>query len=124
MKRDYKFFLKDIISSMEAIEKFVEGMEFEDLVKDDKTSSAVIRKFEIIGEAARNIPNRIREKYPQIPWKHMVGMRDRLIHGYFGIDYKLVWDTLKLEIPKLKPELQKILKEMENLNESKDNENS
>lgn len=68
MKRDYKFFLKDIISSMEAIEKFVEGMEFEDLVKDDKTSSAVIRKFEIIGEAARNIPNRIREKYPQIPW--------------------------------------------------------
>lgn len=110
MNRDYKLFLKDIIASMDAIEKFVEGMELDDLIKDDKTSSAVIRKFEIIGEAARNIPDWIKEKYPQIPWKRMVGMRDRLIHSYFGIDYKLVWDAIKIEIPKIKPELQKILK--------------
>ena len=113
MRRDYSLFLKDIIQAMEAIEKFVEGMEFEELVEDDKTSSAVIRKFEILGEAARNIPNWMREKYPLIPWKRMVGMRDRLIHGYFGIDYELVWDAIKVEIPRIKLELEKILKELE-----------
>jgi uncharacterized protein with HEPN domain len=113
MKRDYRLFLKDIIQAMEAIEKFVEGMEFEELVKDDKTSSAVIRKFEILGEAGRNIPDWMREKYPQIPWKRMVGMRDRLIHGYFGIDYKLVWDTIKVEIPRIKSELERILQQIE-----------
>jgi len=110
MKRDYRLFLKDIIQAMEAIEKFVEGMDFEQFIGDDKTSSAVIRKFEILGEAAKNIPNWIREKYPHIPWRRIVGMRDRLIHAYFGIDYKLVWDAIKVEIPKLKPELEKILK--------------
>jgi uncharacterized protein with HEPN domain len=113
MRRDYSLFLKDIIQAMEAIEKFVEGMEFEELVEDDKTSSAVIRKFEILGEAARNIPDWMREKYPLIPWKRMVGMRDRLIHGYFGIDYELVWDAIKFEIPRIKLELEKILKELE-----------
>jgi len=113
MRRDYSLFLKDIIQAMEAIEKFVEGMEFEELVEDDKTSSAVIRKFEILGEAARNIPDWMREKYPLIPWKRMVGMRDRLIHGYFGIDYELVWDAIKVEIPRIKSELEKILKELE-----------
>lgn len=113
MKRDYKLFLKDIINAMDAIERFIEGMELDDLVKDDKTSSAVIRKFEIIGEAVRNIPGWLRGKYPQIQWRRMVGMRDRLIHGYFGIDYELVWEAIKTEIPRVKPELQKILKEME-----------
>lgn len=113
MKRDYPLFLKDIISAIEAIERFVEGMEYNDLVNNDLVSSAVIRKFEIIGEAARNIPDWIREKYPQIQWKRMVGMRDKLIHGYFGIDYELVWETIKTEFPKVKPELQKILEDIE-----------
>ncbi|MGC8979243.1 HepT-like ribonuclease domain-containing protein [Caldisericum sp.] len=112
MKRDYILFLKDIINAMEAIERFVEGMDLEAFIEDDKTSSAVIRKFEIIGEATKNIPDGIREKHPHIPWKRMAGLRDRLIHGYFGIDYKLVWEAIKVEIPKIKPELQKILKEL------------
>ena len=72
--RDYKIYLKDILSAMDSIEKFVEGMSLEALFEDDKTSSAVIRKFEIIGEATKHIPEEIRKKYPRTPWKEMAGM--------------------------------------------------
>lgn len=114
MKRDYILFLKDIISAIDSIEKFVEGMSFDDLLSDDKTSSAVIRKFEVIGEATKHIPDRLRDIHHDVPWKRMAGMRDRLIHGYFGIDFKLLWDTIKIEIPQLKTKLQEILKGIKN----------
>ena len=84
-KRNIKLYVKDILEAIKAIEKFVEGMDFESFKEDDKTSSAVIRKFEIIGEATKNIPQSIKEKYPHIPWKEMAGFRDKLIHFYFGI---------------------------------------
>jgi len=98
---------------MEAIEGFVGGMEFEDFKRDDKTSSAVIRKFEIVGEAAKNIPETIKQKYSSIPWREMGGMRDRLIHFYFGIKYELVWRTIKDVIPQVKPLMRKILEELD-----------
>jgi uncharacterized protein with HEPN domain len=113
MKRDYKLFIKDIISAMESTERFVEDISLDELIHDDKTSSAVIRKFEIIGEATKHIPDWLKEKHPEIAWKRMAGMRDRLIHAYFGIDYKLVWDAIKIEIPNLKSKLQEILAELE-----------
>lgn len=75
MKRDYKLFIKDIISAIESIEVFVDDMSFDDFIVDDKTSSAVIRKFEIIGEATKDIPDWIKEEYPEIPWEKMAGMR-------------------------------------------------
>lgn len=78
--RDYKLYIKDILEAIESIEKFVKGMSFDKFIKDDKISSAVVRKFEIIGEATKWVSNEIKQKYPQIPWKEMAGMRDRLIH--------------------------------------------
>src|SRR3989344_4091759 len=112
-KRDHRLFIKDIIAAMEYIEKFVGDMALEELEADEKTSSAVIRKFEIIGEAVKHIPNKVKEEHKGIQWKSMTGMRDRLIHAYFGIDYKLVWAAIKNEIPKLKPKLEKLLSSLE-----------
>lgn len=113
MKRDYTLFLKDIISAIDAIEDFVAGMSLDDLTQDDKTSSAVIRKFEVIGEAAKHLPDKVRQRHPEIPWKNIVGMRDRLIHAYFGIDFKLVWEVIKVELPGLKSRLKKVFAELE-----------
>ena len=116
MRRDDTLFVRDIIAAMQAIEQFVEGLSLDEFKEDDKTSSAVIRKFEIIGEATKHIPEFVKGKYPDVPWKRMAGMWDRLIHAYFGVDYQLVWDAIKLEIPELKPRLEKILTELEKLN--------
>ncbi len=109
MKKESKLYLKDILDAMESIELFVKDISFDDFIKDDKTASAVIRKFEIIGEATKQIPDEIRQEYPTIPWKEMAGMRDRLIHFYSGVDYKLVWDTIKNRLPQVKPLIKKLL---------------
>jgi len=113
MKRDIKLYINDIFNAINAIEKFVEGMDFKEFKEDDKTSSAVIRKFEIIGEATKHIPKEIKQKYPDIPWKEMAGFRDKLIHFYFGIKYELVWNTIKMELPELKTKIRKILIDLE-----------
>lgn len=110
--RDFRLYLRDIFAAMVAIQEFIEEMDFEAFTVDDKTASAVIRKFEIIGEATKNVPEDIRQKYPQIPWRQMAGMRDRLIHAYFGIDYSLVWETAKNQIPLLQPVIAQILKDL------------
>ena len=109
--KEYKE-LKDILDAINAIEKFVEGINFEDFNEDDKTSSAIIRKFEIIGEATKNIPKSIKEKYPNIPWKEMAGFRNKLIHFYFSIKYELVWDAIIKASRVERENIQKILKDM------------
>ena len=111
--RNYRLYVKDIFEAMGAVQAFVEGMGFDAFIADDKTASAVVRKLEIIGEAAKNVPEEIRQKYPQVPWRQMAGMRDRIIHAYFAVDYAVVWDTLKVDIPPLQPIIEQIFKDME-----------
>ncbi len=112
-KRDVRLYLNDILNAIEAIERFVEGMDFESFREDDKTSSAVIRKFEIIGEATKSLPEGIRKSYPHIPWKEMAGFRDKLIHFYFGVKYELVWNAIKLKLPEVKESIREVLKNIE-----------
>ena len=87
-KRDIKAFLWDILKSIEKIEKWTEDVDYEEFVKNELLQDAIIRNLEIIGEACRYIPEDIREKHPQIPWRRIVGFRNILIHKYFGIDYE------------------------------------
>ena len=84
---------RDIIERMNKIETFTRGIDFDVFVQDDKTYLAVVRALEIIGEAAKHILPALRKRYPHVPWKRMAGMRDKLIHAYFGTDAKVVWKT-------------------------------
>ena len=113
MKRNHKLFVKDILDAIEKIEEFIGNMDFKKFIEDDKTKSAVVRKLEIIGEATKNIPKLIRQKYKELPWSDMAGMRDKIAHFYFGIDYEIVWKVIKERLPEIKPVIQKILNEME-----------
>ena len=109
MRRDYRLFIKDILDAIEKIEEFVAGMDFEEFRDDDKTVSAVVRKLEIIGEATKNIPDEVRQKYPKLPWREMAKIRDKLIHGYFVVDHQIVWKVIEEELPLLKLQIEKIL---------------
>ncbi len=111
-KRDYRDYLKDIIDSIKDIESFIKNMSFEDFAKDRKTINAVIRSIEVIGEATKKIPKSIKDRYPSIPWKRMAGMRDKMIHGYFGVDVEILWKTIKEDVPPLKPLILEVLKSL------------
>lgn len=88
-------------------------MSYNVFIKDDKTVFAVVRSLEIIGEAVKNIPDKVRKKYPKIPWRGMAGMRDKVIHEYFCVDLSLVWRTVKVRIPKIMPLFKKMLNDSE-----------
>ncbi|MGA2385410.1 MAG: DUF86 domain-containing protein [Candidatus Bathyarchaeia archaeon] len=111
--RDYRDYLQDILDAIDDIECFVGKMTYEEFAKDRKTMNAVVRSIEIIGEASKNIPERIKTKYKELPWKQMAGMRDKLIHAYFGLDVETLWKAATQDISPLKKSIQAILKEQE-----------
>lgn len=110
--RDYRLYLKDILAAMDSIAAFVEGMDLAAFRVDDKTASAVVRKFEIIGEAAKGVPEAVRQRYPGVPWREMAGMRDRLVHAYFDVDHNLVWWTIQERLPRVKLQIEQILRDL------------
>lgn len=106
-------YVQDIVDELHRILKFTKKKSYESFSKDDKTIYAVIRSFEIIGEAAKKIPQNITGEFPDIPWKRMSGMRDKLIHEYFGVDIKTLWKTIQKRVPETIPLAEKLLQELE-----------
>lgn len=112
MKKDPKIFLQHILESIREIEKYTQGVSWSDFEESTQIQDAVIRRLEIIGEATKNIPNEIKEKYTSIPWKEAAGSRDILIHDYFDVDLESVWGTVTHDIPKFKVNIETVLKEI------------
>ncbi|TAN58038.1 DUF86 domain-containing protein [Patescibacteria group bacterium] len=112
MEKDPEIFLGHIQESIGEIEFYTAKMLMKDFLKDRKTQDAVIRRIEIVGEAVKNLPRDFKERYFEIPWREIAGMRDQLIHGYFGIDLNIVWKTVKKDIPKLKKEINELIESL------------
>ena len=107
--RDPILYVEDILEAIEKIKRYTEGMDFDDFVEDEKTVDAVIRNLEIIGEAVKNLPEEFKAMYPDLPWREIAGMRDRLIHAYFGVDLSIVWYTIKNDLDEIEFRLKSIM---------------
>ena len=110
MRRNPKLYLGDIVESIDAINRYINNFTEEDFFQDTQAQDAVIRRLEIIGEAVKNLDEEFRQLYSNIPWKSIAGMRDVLIHEYFGVDLHRIWLTIKRDLPAIEGMMKKILK--------------
>ena len=117
MKIEFLDYIEDIVDAMNKAEILTQDIDFVDFKADFRINFAVARALEIVGEAAKRVPESTRQKYQTIPWRDMAGMRDKIIHGYDNVDFQIMWDAVKLEIPLVKPKLKQILDEYENLSD-------
>lgn len=112
MKKDDSVYLRHIIDAINRIEEYTEGVNQRDFISSNLIQDGVIRQIQIIGEATKRLSEKIIDKYRDIPWKDMAGMRDKLIHDYFGIDVEAVWKTVENDIPFLKSQIKNIIQEL------------
>lgn len=113
MSNEFLDFVEDILDAMNNAEAFVRGTSYDQFKDDLRTNFAIVRALEIIGEATKRLPTSLREQYPDIPWRNMAGMRDRIIHGYDTVDLQIVWDVVEKDIPQIRPQIQQILTDHE-----------
>ena len=110
MKRNNTaLFLEDIKISFEKIFKYTDNLSYDEFINDDKTKDAVERNFEIIGEATKKLPSDIKDKYPNIPFRQIAGMRDKIIHDYFGVDYSILWQTIQNRLPEFYENIKQVI---------------
>ena len=109
-KRDAKLLLSDILDAVEKIKKYTLGLTFETFIADSKTLDAVIRNFEIIGEAANRLPEEFKDKHQIVDWFRIIGFRNRIVHDYMGVDYQIVWTIIEKDISKLSADISSISK--------------
>ena len=109
--REWLFRLEDIVESSALIAEYVQGMSYANWVKDRKTIDAVVRNLQIIGEAANHVPEDVRSRYNDVPWAQLRGMRNILIHEYFGVDTDILWRAVTEDVPRLRKQIQKIIDE-------------
>jgi len=112
MTRDVRLYIEDILDSIEKVEQYTKTVDEQDFLSDTQVQDAVLRRLEIIGEAVKNIPQDFRDKYQQIPWKRIAGLRDVLIHEYFGVNLHRAWKLAKEDIHDLKNQLLKVRKDL------------
>lgn len=110
-KREHRDYLVDILTSIQDVESFIGKMTYEDFLNNKMASNAVVRSLEVIGEATKNLPKSVCDKDISIPWKKMAGMRDKIIHEYFGVNYETVWKTAKNMLPELKDKITSLIKQ-------------
>ncbi len=108
-KRIYQDYLDDLLEALQKSQQFIVGLDYDLFAQDDKTVFAVIRALEVVGEATKQIPDEVRPRYKQVPWREMAGMRDKLIHEYFGVDLEVVWKTVNEDVPMLIPLIEDII---------------
>ena len=108
-ERNWLLFIEDILESNKKIQNYLKELTIEEFKKDDKTIDAIVRNLEIIGEATKNIPEEIKNKHPDIYWKGMTGLRNRIIHAYFDVDLDIIWKIIKDELPILDEKIKKII---------------
>ncbi|NOX48066.1 MAG: DUF86 domain-containing protein [Chlorobi bacterium] len=109
IKRDSNLYLEDMLNSMLRIEEYIGDLEFREFKMNYMVVDAIIRNFEIIGEASKNVPLEIKNNHPEIPWKKMYGLRNLITHEYFGIDYEMIWEISKKNLPQNYIDLKKII---------------